>query len=146
MRIFVTGGTGALGAYAVPALVAAGHTVSALARTPDKCATLRRQGAQPVSVSLYDRESLAAAFAGHDVVANLASAPPPTHRMIFTSAWTDNHRVRGEGSANVVAAALKAEVPRLRTRRIGTCKSVGEHVRSPVQRLVVLLAQTAAGV
>ena len=33
MRVFVTGGTGAIGSYAVPALVAAGHAVSALART-----------------------------------------------------------------------------------------------------------------
>ena len=64
MRIFVTGGTGAIGRYAVPALAAAGHTVSALARTPDKAATLRAQGAQPVSVSLFDREGLSAAFAG----------------------------------------------------------------------------------
>ncbi len=113
MRIFLTGGTGAIGSYAAPALVAAGHTVSALARTPDKAATLRSQGVQPVSVSLFDREGLTAAFAGHDVVVNLASALPPTHRMILTSAWTANHRVRAEGSANVAAAALKVGIPRL---------------------------------
>ena len=113
MRIFVTGGTGAIGRYAVPALAAAGHTVSALARTPDKAATLRAQGAQPVSVSLFDREGLSAAFAGHDAVVNLASALPPTQRMILTSAWTANHRVRGEGSANVADAALKVVITRL---------------------------------
>lgn len=113
MRIFLTGGTGAIGRYAVPALVAAGHTVSALARTPDKAATLRSQGAQPVSVSLFDCEGLTAEFAGHDAVVNLASALPPTHRMILTSAWTDNHRVRAEGSANVADAALKVGIPRL---------------------------------
>lgn len=113
MRIFVAGGTGAIGRYAVPALLIAGHTVSALARTPDKAATLRSQGAQPVSVSLFDREGLTAAFAGHDAVVNLASALPPTHRMIFASAWIENHRVRGEGSANVVHAALKVGIPRL---------------------------------
>lgn len=113
MRIFVAGGTGAIGRYAVPALLIAGHTVSALARTPDKAATLRSQGAQPVSVSLFDREGLTAAFAGHDVVVNLASALPPTHRMIFASAWIENRRVRGEGSANVVHAALKVGIPRL---------------------------------
>lgn len=62
---------------------------------------------------LFDREGLAAAFAGHDAVVNLASALPATHRMILTSAWTDNHRVRGEGSANVADAALKVGVPRL---------------------------------
>jgi nucleoside-diphosphate-sugar epimerase len=113
MRIFLIGGTGAIGSYAAPALVAAGHTVSALARTSDKAASLRRQGAQPVSVSLFDREGLTAAFTGHDAVVNLASAMPPTHRIILTSAWTDNHRVRAEGSANVADAALKVGIPRL---------------------------------
>lgn len=113
MRIFLTGGTGAIGRYATPALVAAGHTVSALARTPDKAAKLKGQGAQPVSVSLFDREGLTAALAGHDAVVNLASALPPTHRMILTSAWTANHRVRGEGSANVADAALKVGIRRL---------------------------------
>lgn len=44
MRIFITGATGAIGTYAVPALVAAEHTVSALARTPGKAATLHDQG------------------------------------------------------------------------------------------------------
>nr|WP_082971373.1 NAD(P)H-binding protein [Mycobacterium sp. 852002-51971_SCH5477799-a] len=55
MRIFVTGATGAIGRYAVPVLVGAGHTVSALARTSAKAATLSSQGTQAVSVSLFDR-------------------------------------------------------------------------------------------
>ena len=64
-------------------------------------------------MSLFDREGLTAAFAGHDAVVNLASALPPTHQMILMSAWTENHRVRAEGSANVVDAALKVGIPRL---------------------------------
>ena len=36
VRVFVTGGTEAIGSYAVPALIGAGHTVSALARTQAK--------------------------------------------------------------------------------------------------------------
>jgi nucleoside-diphosphate-sugar epimerase len=113
VRIFVTGGTGAIGRYAVPALIAAGHTVSALARDEAKAGALRAQGATPVSVSLFDRRSLAAAFAGHDAVANLASALPPPQRFVFTSAWTECQRVRTEGSAAVTDAALAAAVPRL---------------------------------
>ena len=48
MRVFVTGGTGAIGGHAVPALVRAGHEVAALARTPEKSERLRRQGATPI--------------------------------------------------------------------------------------------------
>jgi uncharacterized protein YbjT (DUF2867 family) len=42
MKVFVVGGTGAIGGHAVPALVRAGHTVTALARTPEKAAQLTR--------------------------------------------------------------------------------------------------------
>ncbi|HKY69113.1 MAG TPA: NAD(P)-dependent oxidoreductase, partial [Acidimicrobiales bacterium] len=113
MQVFVTGGTGAIGRHAVPALVAAGHTVSALARTPDRAAALEAQGARPVAVSLFDRDGLALAFAGHDAVVNLATAIPPTSRFLRRSAWADNQRIRTEGSAAVVDAAVAAGVGRL---------------------------------
>jgi nucleoside-diphosphate-sugar epimerase len=113
MRVFVTGGTGAIGCHAVPALVGAGHTVTALARTPEKAAALIKQGAEPVSVSIFDRSALAAAFAGHDAVVNLASAIPPMTRFMSARAWRDNDRVRTEGSAAVVDAAIAAGVERV---------------------------------
>jgi len=113
MQVFVTGGTGAIGRPAVAALVAAGHKVSALARTPDRAAALEAQGARPVAVSLFDREGLALAFAGHDAVVNLATAIPPTRQFMRQSAWTDNQRIRTEGSAAVADAALAAGVDTL---------------------------------
>jgi nucleoside-diphosphate-sugar epimerase len=113
MRVFVTGGTGAVGGHAVPALVRQGHTVTALARTPEKAAALAAQGATPVLVSLFDRPALAAAFTGHDAVVNLATAIPPMTRFLRATAWQDNDRVRIQGSAAVVDAALAAGVGRL---------------------------------
>ena len=56
--VFVTGGTGALGGHAVPALVSTGHQVSALARSRAKADRLRQQGATPVEVSLFDAKGL----------------------------------------------------------------------------------------
>jgi nucleoside-diphosphate-sugar epimerase len=113
MQVFVTGGTGAIGRPTVAALVAAGHTVSALARAPDRAAALEAQGARPVAVSLFDREGLALAFAGHDAVVNLATAIPPTMHFMRRAAWADNQRIRTEGSAAVVDAALAAGVDTL---------------------------------
>ncbi|MGE2734861.1 NAD-dependent epimerase/dehydratase family protein [Mycolicibacterium vaccae] len=110
MRVFVTGGTGAIGGYAVPALVAAGHTVTALTRTDAKAEILRDQGAGPVQVSLFDRSALSRAFAEHDAVVNLASALPSTSSFVRYSAWTACERIRTEGSATVVDAARDAGV------------------------------------
>ncbi len=113
MKVFVTGGTGAIGGHAVPALVRAGHEVLALARSPEKAARLKAQGAEPVSVSLFDRAALARVFAGCGAVVNLASALPAAAKFMMSSVWTENTRIRTEGSAAVVDAALKAGVPRL---------------------------------
>src|SRR5215204_5407107 len=55
MKVFVAGGTGAIGGHAIPALVRAGHHVTALVRTPQKAALLSKRGATPVMVSIFDR-------------------------------------------------------------------------------------------
>jgi len=114
MKVFVTGGTGAIGRYAVPALVAAGHEVHALVRTDEKAAQLRAQGSVPVpGVSLFEASQLKDAFSGIDAVANLATAIPPVTKALRAGAWAENERIRREGSAAVVDAALAAGVGRL---------------------------------
>jgi uncharacterized protein YbjT (DUF2867 family) len=44
MRVFVTGGTGAIRGHTVPALVAAGHEATAMARSDTKAQALRSHG------------------------------------------------------------------------------------------------------
>jgi nucleoside-diphosphate-sugar epimerase len=113
MRVFVAGGTGAVGGHTIPALVREGHSVTALARTPKKAAALTAQGAIPLSVSLFDRSALTAVFTDHDAVVNLATAIPPMSRWMSAEAWRRNDRVRTEGSAAIVDAALAAGVDRV---------------------------------
>jgi nucleoside-diphosphate-sugar epimerase len=113
MKVFVTGGTGAIGRHAVRALVRAGHEVAVLARSPEKSEAVRESGATPVAVSLFDREGLARVFEGTDAVVNLATAIPPTSKFMDAAAWAENDRIRIEGSAAVVDAATTAGVPRV---------------------------------
>ena len=54
MKVFVAGATGVLGRATVPRLVAAGHDVRGAARSPEKADQLRAQGAEPVTVDLFD--------------------------------------------------------------------------------------------
>lgn len=113
MRVFLTGGTGAIGGHVVPALVAAGHRVTALARSEPKADQLRGRGATPVRTSLLDEAALTRAFDGHDAVLNLATAIPPPSRFAQARAWRANDLVRTLGSAAVATAARRAGVPHL---------------------------------
>ena len=108
MRVFVAGATGVLGRRAVPALVAAGHEVTALVRSPAKAALVRSLGASPVEVDLFDPEGLRGAVAGHDAVCNLATHIPPLAQAANPRSWEENSRIRSEGSRNLVDAALTA--------------------------------------
>jgi nucleoside-diphosphate-sugar epimerase len=113
MKVFVAGGTGAIGTHAVPALIAAGHELSVIARSPGTEASLREQGAEPVRVSIFDRTGLSEAIAGHTAVVNLTSAIPPMAKFMLKGAWRDSNRVRTEGSAALVDAAIEAGVDRV---------------------------------
>ncbi|MGQ0826513.1 MAG: NAD-dependent epimerase/dehydratase family protein [Actinomycetota bacterium] len=108
MKVFVAGATGVIGTRAVAQLIGAGHEVTAIARTPEKAARLRSLGARPVSASLFDAGELRAVIVGHDAVVNLATKIPTTTRALKARAWAENERIRIEGSAAIVDAALAA--------------------------------------
>jgi len=74
---------------------------------------VRAQGASPVTVSMFDRAALQEAFLGNDAVVNLATSMPTMATFVFRRAWRPTERVRIEGSAAVVDAAIAAGVPRL---------------------------------
>ena len=105
-RVFVAGATGVLGRRAVAQLVAAGHRVTGVARTPEKAALLRSLGATPVTVDLFDATAVRRAVAGHDVVMNLATHIPPLSQAAVPGAWAENDRIRREASRNLVDAAI----------------------------------------
>jgi nucleoside-diphosphate-sugar epimerase len=72
MRVFVTGGTGHSGPYIISELVAAGHEVSALARSDKAAAAVSALGAQVRHGSLEDLDALKAAAAESDGVIHVA--------------------------------------------------------------------------
>lgn len=108
MKVFLAGGTGVVGTRALPALVAAGHDVTAVARGSDKAALVERLGGSPVTVDLFDAPAVAAAVVGHEAVVNLATSIPPFGRSARKKAWATNDRIRKVASRNLVEAALAA--------------------------------------
>lgn len=72
MHIFVTGGTGTIGAPVVAELLAHGHTVLALARSDDSAQALETAGAKALRGALTDLNVLRAGAAQSDGVISLA--------------------------------------------------------------------------
>jgi len=113
MKVFVTGATGVIGRRVVPLLIAGGHQVTAVGRTPEQRVRLAKAGAISVEASLFAPPDLRSVLAGQEAVLNLAThMPASSFRMFLPGAWAENDRVRRQGSANLVDAALACGVHR----------------------------------
>jgi nucleoside-diphosphate-sugar epimerase len=72
MHVFVTGGTGHIGSYIIPELIAAGHEVTGLARSDTAAATVSALGAKVRRGDVSDLEALKSAAAEADGVIHVA--------------------------------------------------------------------------
>ena len=125
MKVFLIGATGDIGRRVVPALVTAGHDVTAVARSERKASTLAAHGVTPARIEVFDRAQRAGAVAGHDVVVNLATAIPPAEKMILRRAWRDNDRIRRDLTAMLAEVAREAGVGAWVQESI--CFTYGDH-------------------
>jgi nucleoside-diphosphate-sugar epimerase len=115
MKIFVAGGTGAIGRPTLDQLLARGHNVVAMTRTPERAQSLAAQGIEPAIADVFDAESVKAAVirAQPEVVIEQLTALPRTYtRESMNATAALNTRIRSEGGANVLAAAKAAGVRR----------------------------------
>ena len=109
MRIFVAGASGLIGVRLIPLLAEAGHEVAGMTRSPEKTGLLRDLGAEPVVCDVFDAEALAeavAAFGPDGVFHQLTDLPDDVTDMAGFGARND--RIRGEGTRNLLAAAVAA--------------------------------------
>lgn len=112
MRVFLAGGTGVIGVRLVPLMLAEGHVVAAMTRTPEKVDGLRAAGVIPVLCDLFDQTALIAAAKEFrpDVIAHqVTDLPDDIGKLAGFLASTD--RVRSEGTRNLLAAAKAADTP-----------------------------------
>ena len=113
VRIVLTGGTGVIGRASVTTLLAAGHDVVVVTRTPSGSSTVEGLGATSVRGDVLDLDSLTAAYEGAEAVVNLATKVPVGHGALLPWAWRRNDRLRTTGVANVVEASRRAGVRRV---------------------------------
>ena len=106
MRVFVAGGSGVLGRASLPALVAAGHQVRAMARGSEKAALVRKLGAEPVDVDLFDAVAVRRAVAGSEAVVRLTTKIGRLTEISKRRAWDETNQLSTEGARILVDAAL----------------------------------------
>ncbi|MDX8447019.1 NAD-dependent epimerase/dehydratase family protein [Mesorhizobium captivum] len=115
-RIFLAGGSGAIGRCLIPQLVVAGHQVTATSRRAAKTEDLRALGAEPVVVDVFDAGGLRTAVAAAKpeiVIHQLTDLPPGLDPARMGEAIIGNARIRDEGTRNLVEAAKSAGARRL---------------------------------
>lgn len=114
MKIFVAGGTGTIGVPLVRSLIAAGHEVHSLTRSPDKVDGIRALGAHPAVADALDagalRRVVAAARPTH-VIHQLTALPKQGPRRASDLAPTN--RLRTEGTRNLIEASIAAGARRI---------------------------------
>jgi nucleoside-diphosphate-sugar epimerase len=114
MRFFIAGATGTIGRPLVRALVARGHDVTGMTRTPARAALLESLGAHATVCDALDAQALKTAVqsAKPSHVVHLLTALPRAGALRAAGLRATN-RLRIDGTANLLAASIAAGAQRL---------------------------------
>jgi nucleoside-diphosphate-sugar epimerase len=116
MKVFVAGASGTIGQRLLPQLVAAGHEVVGMTRSPDKASEVTEFGAQPVVVEGLDEQGVRAAVRAAEpevVIHQLTALSGVTNLRNFDKAFALTNRLRTEGLDYLLRAARAAGARRL---------------------------------
>jgi 2-alkyl-3-oxoalkanoate reductase len=116
MKVFVAGGTGAIGKQLVPQLVAAGHDVVATSRSPKGAEEIRGLGGEPEIADGLDERAMTEAVRRaqpevviHEMTA-LTGKPDLRH---FDRMFATTNKLRTQGTDSLIRAARQAGARRL---------------------------------
>ena len=114
MRVFAAGATGAIGQQLVPRLVAAGHEVFGMTRSPSKQAMLYEMGAVPVVADALDPDQVAKAVGRTepDVIVHELTAIGALDMRHFDRSFALTNRLRTEGTDYLLSAGQAVGVRR----------------------------------
>jgi nucleoside-diphosphate-sugar epimerase len=133
MRVFVAGGTGAIGRPLVAALAAAGHEVTVFSRRPERVAALGVPGVVAAVGDAFDAETLTRAVteAAPEVVVNeLTNLATSANPVEVSRGFTATSRLRQEVSGTLVDAARRAGARRVVAQSISFAYAPGPGVRT----------------
>ena len=101
MKIIIFGATGGTGQALVKQALEKGHTVTVLARNPEKV-EIRHANLSVIKGDVLDTASVEKAIAGHDAVLVALGVKPPSRAVVV-----------GPGTKNIINAMKKHDIKRL---------------------------------
>jgi uncharacterized protein YbjT (DUF2867 family) len=141
-RVFLAGASGVLGQRLIPLLVAAGHVVGGMTRSPGKADGLAALGAEPIVVDVFDRAALVEAVRRFepDVIVNELTDLPDDVTKIGDHAEL-NARIRTEGNQNIIDAARASGSPKILAQTVAWQLPDGPDARAVAQLEKSVLAE-----
>ena len=128
MRIFLAGASGAIGRRLVPLLLHAGHAVTGSTRSAERGAELARAGVTPAVLDVFDAQALSAAARAarpEVVIHQLTDLPREFDEARVVASYSNNARIRTEGTRNLIAAAQAAAARRFIVQSIAFAYAPG---------------------
>ncbi len=110
MKYLITGATGFIGPHLVRKLVSDGHTCRCLVRTDSNTEPLKTWGVELVEGDITRTESLKGIADGIERVLHMATLG---HMANFTVSESMFDAINVQGTRNIMAEALRADVPRV---------------------------------
>jgi len=144
MRVFLAGATGVIGRRLVPMLVADGHQVTGMTRSPEKVESLRAAGAEPVVADALDGAAVSAAVREAQpeaIIHQLTSLPQRIDPRRIERDFALNDRLRSEGTRLLVEAAHAAGARRIVAQSIAFAYAPGPPGTLHAERDPLLLQQ-----
>ncbi len=118
MRVVVAGASGTLGRALVPQLLAAGHEVLGITRSPQSADRLRGVGAEAVVADVLDRDALLRALAGQRADAVIHELTALSRPPLRFSGMTRTNQLRETGTGRLIEAARALGATRMLTQSI----------------------------
>jgi hypothetical protein len=138
MRVFIAGGTGAIGRPLVAALAVAGHEVAVYSRDAGKVTALGVPGIVPAVGDAFDADALIGAVQSirPEVVVNeLTSLPQTANPLTIKRGFDRTSRLRREVSKTLVTAARAAGARRIVAQSIAFAYRPGPGTRTEADPL-----------